>query len=957
MNHRAPPFVGREKELAALARHLRDACAGRGSVALITGEPGIGKSRLAEELAESARACGIAVHWGLCEEGESAPAFWPWMQIVRGLARSHDVDDVRSAMGPAAEDLDHLLPERRASVAPPTAPATTDEDHTRSRRFDSMCRFLAECAARTPLLLIVEDLQWATEPSLRLLLFVAGQLTAARVLLLLTCRDVGANRSPQLARVLAGLARLPGHERMALSGLSRTEVARVMTAMAGVAPPDNLLNSVYRRTDGNPFFVAELVRSLDDADMWHAYAAGRPPEHPIPATLRDVIQERLDRLSRTCRHVLTTAAALGPEFDVALLAQVTSGRRHEAAERLLVTLAEAERAAIIAGVVGVPGRFRFAHDLIREVLYAALPNSLKPTLHHHIGRGLEAYYGDDVEPHLEELAHHFFQAVPVGDGERAIAYAVRAARRAEQGLAPEVGAGFYNLALRVLDLFPAGDTDRRYELLMARGSAEVRGGQLDRARTTFRDAADIARRRLPAHHDQAAEDLARAALGLQLTALTTGAVDQRQVDLIEEALARVGTSNQPLRARLLGRLAMELYYASDRQRSRDLSVQALQLARRSADAAALAYVLQARRYVAWGPDTVDERLTLAGEMVDLARTLGDPELAMAGYHTRLVALQEAGDMATAIAELEAHGRLADELRQPYYQWHVMVFRAMRAALEGRFDDSEALAHQARGFGLRAEAPNAMQVFSLQMAHLRRAQGRLDEAEAEVRVALAQYPALPIWRCLSMALVCEAGRQTEARSTLERYARDGFAGIPADLFWLANIALLSEVCACLGDADRAAALYGLLLPYAHLNVMCGRAACFGPVTRYLGLLAGCLGRWADASRHFEDALAAGARMGARPLLARTQLDFAAMLRRAHHDTGELARPRTPCGDRLTEREVMVLRLLADGQSNPEIAAALAISVKTVERHTVNIYAKIGARNRVDATAYALRHGLV
>jgi ATP/maltotriose-dependent transcriptional regulator MalT len=322
---------------------------------------------------------------------------------------------------------------------------------------------------------------------------------------------------------------------------------------------------------------------------------------------------------------------------------------------------------------------------------------------------------------------------------------------------------------------------------------------------------------------------------------------------------------------------------------------------------------------------------------------------------------------------------------------------MRAVLDGSFGDGARLAQQALAYGKRADAPNAEQVYALHGALLLWHQGRLAEDEATVRQAADRYPALPIWRCLLALVACEREREDEARQLVEQLARGRFAGLPRDVFWLCNMALLSEACARLGNAGHAGMLYQHLAPYATRNVMAGRAACLGSVARYLGLLAATRGDRSASARHFEDALAALGRMGARPLDARTRYDYAAMLlgsdtvaasdacvekglalleqarasarelgmpslaQRAQRLEDDVSASRSPCRssfpDRLTAREVTVLRLLATGHSNPQIASELVISVKTVERHTVNIYAKIGARNRVDAATYALRHSLV
>jgi ATP/maltotriose-dependent transcriptional regulator MalT len=1011
----ATTFVGRERELGLLRGMLNDARAGRGGVAFITGEPGIGKTRLAEEFAADARRSGATVVWGRCHEGEGAPAFWPWVQIVRALARGRSARALRAALGSGAADIARLVPEVRERLPGlPESPALAPEQ-ARFRAFDSVSAFVRVAAGARPLVLILDDLHWADMPSLLLLRFLAREIAEARVLALATYRDVEVDRGRPLGATLAGLAQAPGCERLGLRGLTEADVAQVIAALTGAIPPAPLVSLVHQETEGNPFFVAEIVRLL---------AVGEPPGRPdgvsrsivIPPSVLDVVNRRLGRVSAGCRQALTLAAVIGREFDLTTLDQIGRGDLTSGpgdGDRLLALVEEAERTHLIAAVPDALGRYSFTHALVREALYEALPASRRMRLHRRAGEALEALGGADVEGRLEQLAHHFVQAAPAGDVDKAIGYARRAGERAVRLLAYEQGARFYQLAVQALALQRSPADEERYDLLLLLGGAEVRAGQADQAREAFHRAAGIARARgWP-------ERLARAALGLELTGLTPGVVHADQVRLLEEALAALGEggpstprgARPALRVRLLARLAMELYYSEERARGVALSQEAVRLARAAADPPALAFALQARRWAAWGPDTIAERLALGVELVALARTLGDHELALAGHHTRFVALQEMGEMDTAAAEADRQARLADELRIPFYQWHLMVYRAMRAILDGRFDEGEELARRALALGQRGDAPNAAPVLALQLALLRWQQGRLTEAEAIVRRAVEQRPALTIWRCMLALLAGELGRLDEARRLFEQMARHQFADLPRDLFWLAGMALLSETCARLGDADRAERLARLLTPYAALTVMTGRAVCLGPVARYLGLLAATRGDWSAAARRLETAQAASARMGARPFVARAQYDYAAMLlgrmqreggwkadadrsaARATELLGEALvtarelgmsrlseqaaalqagapavavaaaapaslspRPAVLPGG-LTPREAAVLRLLASGESNPEIAAALAISVKTVERHAVNIYAKINARNRVDAAAYALRHGLL
>jgi hypothetical protein len=361
-------------------------------------------------------------------------------------------------------------------------------------------------------------------------------------------------------------------------------------------------------------------------------------------------------------------------------------------------------------------------------------------------------------------------------------------------------------------------------------------------------------------------------------------------------LGALGGEDTPLRARLLARLALELYYAGDPARRLALSEEAVALARGLDDPHTLAACLDARHYALWRPETVQERLAVASELRRLAETVGDPELELEGAGWTVVDLLELGDVAGADIQIAAASRLAAALHRPLYEWWTSLFRCARAQIDGRFDEAERLAIETLEIGRRGHAENAVHVFAQAMFNIRREQGRLAEVEDTVHGFIARYPAVPAWRCSLALLHVELGRLEAARTEFDALAAAGFDVLPRDAQWLIGMTLLAEVCGRLGDAERAAELYALLQPFAGRNVVVGRAAtCNGSVSRHLGILAGLRGEWARAERHFGDALAMHAAMGALPFVARTQVAWGEM---------ELARGAAAAG-RARLREAAVL----------------------------------------------------
>jgi tetratricopeptide (TPR) repeat protein len=341
-----------------------------------------------------------------------------------------------------------------------------------------------------------------------------------------------------------------------------------------------------------------------------------------------------------------------------------------------------------------------------------------------------------------------------------------------------------------------------------------------------------------------------------------------------------------LRARLLARLAMELYFAGAGELRAELVDEAVAIARRLGDPATLAYALNARYAALWGPANVEERLAIADEVIELARRAGDHRLAREGRGRRIVALLDLGDVAAAHTEIEVHARAAEELRQPYGRWQAAVWRAAEALLAGRFAEGESRAREAFELGRRVRMTDAENCFAVQSFIAGMERGRLGELQSTVERLAARYPDTTRWTAGLAYLHTELGRREEAAAAFEPLAARGFADVERDNQWLLAMTDLADTCAFLGDARRAADLRDLLLPYTGRNVVIVEGwACVGSADRPLGLLATTMGLWEEAEGHFEAALDLNARLGARPWLARTERGYAQMLlaRRRPGDT--------------------------------------------------------------------------
>jgi DNA-binding SARP family transcriptional activator/tetratricopeptide (TPR) repeat protein len=869
------PFVGREAELHAL-RQLFDASeTGSSRLALLEGEPGIGKTRLSVQFAQDCERRGALTLYGRCDP-ETVVPYQPFVEALRGALGAGVLAPLRERIPAHLAELARVLPElaavgvlaplreripthllELARVLPELAEATgvnvpalvADDSAERYRLFDAVATVLAEVAGAQPMLLILDDLHWADKATLLVLRQVMRSAGEAPMLMLGTYRDT--ERGDALLDVLADLHREHVLHRISLTGLDEGNASELIEQISEHGVSSQLSKTLWEECRGNPFFLEEMVRHQGLPER----AAGGPDA--LPNAVADVIGRRLARLSPEACMILEIACVAGNRFSIDVIE-----RLGELSEDVLdAVLCETIEAHVIEEVPGVYGRFVFEHALIPQTLYERLTHTRRARLHLRVAEALEDQSTDDAS-RLAELAHHFVHAPPSQGRAKAAHYAELAARHALDVLAFEDAVRHYDMALSLL-----GDAgaEPRHELLLALGDAQFKAGDARGARVTFREAGEIARK------IASPIGFAKAALGCT----RRWVIDEEMFKMLEEALQWLGDGEPVLQSRLLSRLAIKLSLARDRARVSALSEQALAIARRTADRGAVCDALTARHLALWSPESLGERQHIATEFLRLATDAGSARLAIQGHQWHLMDLFELGDIQGADVAVEAFCSLAQERRLPADLRWMRFIRATRLLLAGRYEKAEEHSRAALELGNRVGDPSASSVFALQMITIRRDRGGLEEFENDVRVKVADDPEIPGWRCVLAHMLCELGRLDDARRELDDLSANEFGVLPRDALWLGAIAYCAEVAARLDK--HAAVLYELLAPFPDRNVVVGwSSACLGSSSRPLALLAATLRREDDAIAHFENAIAMNERMGAAPWLARTRVEYGKFL---------------------------------------------------------------------------------
>jgi DNA-binding SARP family transcriptional activator len=842
------PLVGRDRELAVLDKALIESASGRGRIVLVAGEPGIGKTRLAEAVVDRARARGSFVGWSRSFDAEGVPAFWSWVQIVRGVAERVPDDDVlAAAAGAGAGEIARLLPE----LAPRLGITTPDPSTGRFAVYDAVSRLLVGLSTTAPIVVVLDDAQWADVASLRLLEYVAGEIRSARVLVVAAFRD--AEQGESLGATLATLAPLPHVERLAVGGLPEGDVGRIVAGILEREPETDLVSVVAHRTGGNPFFVRELVRliqsSADDA---------------VPPTVREVIDRRLARLPDAARALLSAAAVAGREFDVRVAASVASLSEDDALDAI-----DEAVAARLVDERDVIGRYAFAHALVQETIVASLSRTRQARLHAALADLLLPRAEAGHPELLPEVAHHALEGALPGREADAVRLAARAAGVAIRGLAFEDAAGLCERALPIAARLPDGDAVR-FDLQLALGWARRDGGDDVAGRAALKDALDTAR----ALDD--ADRFARASIGFSGSVWWSwwtdlGYVDAEAIAALEEAVQRLPATPSRRRVEVLGRLASQLYFdPSARQRREAASLEAVEAARALGDDRTLANALVHRHAAIWEPGRPDERFEIAVELTEIGRRLRWPATQLLGHQLQYTAALERNDGREFEAQLVAAHEFTAKT-PPHLRIHQDWSESMVALLRGDLAAAERIMNAVFESTARWDAAEAMRTWATHLGQLRYDQGRFAEIIEPLRNLSSTEEVATGWQSGLVLMLAADGRVDEARNEWKTLLDMEDAPDHSNLSWLFNDGLRAEAAYLLGDRDVATTLLDRLTPLLGLNiVLFTRELYAGPVSLCVGSLESCLERWPDAITHLTQAVDETSALGARSWRARSLL---------------------------------------------------------------------------------------
>jgi hypothetical protein len=834
--------VGRVEERATLEEAMKLARSGQRQVVLLSGEPGIGKTRLASYAAHDAHAEGFAVAWGACTE-ELAVPYEPWIGVCTQLVESAPLELLQRHVETHKGELGRLARNLEARVSDLAEPQSSDPETERYLLFNAVAGLLGEVAQTVPLCVVLDDLHWADAQSLALLKHLLRSTEQGSLQLIATFRDSELGKDHPLTGVLADLRRLDGVQRIALRGLGADEVAEVMAAIAGHELTQDGLELAARiaeETDGNPFFVGEILSGLRESGAlafdehkrrWRIDPSG---ELALPESVREVIERRVERLGEESLEALRLAAVIGREFDLELLSAMVE--IDEA--RVLDRLEGAVAALVLAESSEQVGRFRFAHALINQTLYDGLGATRRARMHERVARALEERYGADSAEHLAELALHWRLAAASVDKAKAADYAMRAGKQALENLAP---AEAVKLFADAVELTGGADSRERCEALIGLGDAQRQTGAAA-YRETLLEASRIA------------SDLADAELAGRSAVANNrgfygafGQVDSERLAAIERAIELDEPPNPARRASLLALQAQELTWDPDFARRRMLAEEAIGLARDAGNKRVFVEVLRGAFFALWSARTLGVRTALAEELAPIADELRDPALRRAAQNFQINVCVERGELTRAQAALGLMQGSAAELGQPYVNWAVALPTAALTLVHGDLSAGERLAERAFQLGQQAEQPEAVTFYGIQLFYVRTFQGRGEEIIALLEQSVQANPAVPALRAGLASTLCWLDRRGEAATILAEAASDRFEHVLPASDELTALELYADAAAQTGDRRVAAILYDLIQPWADQVDWNGLTG-YGHARLYLGLLAAVLGDQERADEH-------------------------------------------------------------------------------------------------------------
>ena len=955
MARRRGPLVGRAAELAAFEQAWERVEGGNRQAVFIGGEPGAGKTRLAAEVAGTLAEHGVAVLVGSSTADADVP-YAPFAEALDRLLIAGAPGSMADALADAGPQLRRLSAQVDRHLSD-TGPAE-EVGSPRQALFEALTGFLRRLAIDRPIALILDDLHWAHLPTLAMLERVLIGCADVRMLVVATFRTTEPDRSDELATRLAELHRFDGVRRLDLAGLDTEAIAEFVRRTQQLAPASARTAAALLRdkTGGNPFFLTELVNDLEARGGLALLGA----QQTVPASIGDAIDRRLRGLGTGVRGVIEQAAVLGETFDLPALIAASEADL----PATLAAVDSAEGVGLIRPVRDSDGEFSFVHALTREAVVGGMTASRLRIMHARAAEALEGRADPSVVP---RLANHYLRAHVLGYHEQALRYAHQAARMAEQSLAYEDAARWFERAASLPEL---SRTDRA-RLDLDAAANHVRAGDFARSRAIYE--------RISAMDDPLIR--LAAAVGYEEANWRRGQSDSTAADLLAAALESCGLdTDDPRYVQALGSFGRALAFAGEARRAREVGNNAIDRARAADDPAVLMHTLKASLWHGLTPELCQIQAERAAEVSRMALARRDYEVLGASSHFRAMVSYLAGrpdDLAASTVDMRRAGKA---IGQPVFGFVGACVEQALAYLRGDFAGAERWADIALRTGdlfdaEDTEGSNGVQMFMIrrETGDLKRFAGFVDGSETFV----GRW--VPGLLALYTALDCEAGMARALNHLLNRK----FGDRTDEAQWPMELVFMVEAALELGNREALHGLRPFVARYAGKNLVAGQfVALFGSADRYLARMAALDGDAAAAERHFLAAVEMDRRMGSvvhvSETLARHAL-FAASCgrsedaRRLADEARALATPMgqtrvveladsllavdLPGPDGLTDREVEVLRLLAEGLSNRAIGERLYISTNTAANHVRNILIKTGAANRTQAAMYAADHELL
>ncbi|MDP2773859.1 MAG: AAA family ATPase [Nocardioides sp.] len=955
-------FVGRRAEVERLEAIWAAVEDDRRQLVFVGGEPGVGKTRLVAEAASALREHGATVLWGACREDLDIP-YRPFVAILEQAFDQAAPEALAEISPSAAAPLRRLTASASRHWPGDEAPASGDRE-SRPVLFDAVLRVLLAVAERAPLVLVLEDLHWAQEPTLALLSHVAESTAGEQLLVLATRRTTAPDRTDAVTYALAELHRLDGVERIDLVGLSTEDVAEYLSRQSGVSRASaRAAASVLRdQTGGNPFFLQEYWHDLETRG---GLAAMRSGSAQAPRSVQDALDRRLAAFDANHARVVELAAVAGDLVDPSVLVQ--------AGDLDSAVVLEGIDFGVRAGLLATDpdgGGYRFAHALARQAVLGRMSSNGRAATHARVAEVLEGRLGEDDPGLVAQLAHHFVQARALGHEEKAAHYLVLAAQQAERSIAPGEAAALYERAAQL----HATQGPPRVELLLTAARCHMHAGDFSTARRLYADLAS----------SESSRTRLLAAIGHEDASARPGVNGQPSLVMLSEALAGANLDcSDPLYVRATASMGRASAFTGDTQRARAWGEEALVLARADGDEELVAHALGRALWQGMTPQLAPELLARAVELYEIGSRLGDDDhLGPAAFYRSVFAYMVGDEPAWTSAQRDLT-ELALSRAQPFFRYVAGCSRYAHLYSVGDYAAAERIVAWLEQFTHEFDGATEGS-WGVQQFMLRRVTGRLAQVRPFVTGEeqleghwlpglLALYTELEMWPSAARLLTHLCDRIEDHRTGAQ---------------WGGVLAFMTEAAVKLDDAPTARLLRPLLAKYADGNLMAGQfVGVFGSADRRLAELESVLGA-PEADLHFERALAMDRRMGAvthqaetlaawsrhrargscttaGPSAAGLAAEAGALARRIGHrgvlrDLDTVPAPdavHPPLPNGLTEREVDVLRLVAEGLSNREIGERLFLSANTAANHVRSILGKTAAPNRTKAAIFATEHGLL